>query len=133
MGRPQRLDQGGYVYHVLNRANARRPLFRKDRDYLAFARILAEALEHVPGLRLLAYGLMPNTNKALKVKRRYFPRPRGAAFFWTPCLGGAAAVVRTRPWRPGFTIGSKRDSGPRRPQTSRTQHSCGLRRPRSAE
>lgn len=37
------------------------------------------------------------------------------------------------PRRPGLNISSRRDSWPRRPRTSRTQHSCGLRRPRSAE
>jgi putative transposase len=60
MGRPLRLGLGGYTYHVLNRANARLPMFQKDGDYLAFERILGEAWEHVPGMRLLAYCLMPN-------------------------------------------------------------------------
>ena len=45
---------------MLNRANARLPIFLKDGDYEAFERILAEALEHVPGMRLLSYCLMPN-------------------------------------------------------------------------
>ena len=35
-------------------------MFHKDADYEAFERILGEALEHVPGMRLLAYCLMPN-------------------------------------------------------------------------
>lgn len=60
MGRLLRCAPGGYVYHVLNRANGRMTIFRKDGDYEAFERILAEALEHVPGMRLLAYCLMPN-------------------------------------------------------------------------
>ena len=30
MGRPQRAAQGGYVYHVLNRANARMTIFADD-------------------------------------------------------------------------------------------------------
>ena len=60
MGRPHRLALGGYVYHVLNRANGRLPIFQKDPDYAAFERILGEALEHVPGMRLLAYCLLPN-------------------------------------------------------------------------
>jgi putative transposase len=60
MGRPLRVTQGGYVYHVLNRANGRLRMFQKDADYEAFERILGEALEHVPGMRLLAYCLMPN-------------------------------------------------------------------------
>jgi putative transposase len=36
MGRPQRDDHGGYVYHVLNRANGRLPIFQKEGDYRAF-------------------------------------------------------------------------------------------------
>src|SRR5258708_320146 len=60
MGRPHRIALGGYAYHVLNRANGRLPIFQKDDDYAAFERILGEALEHVPGMRLLAYCLMPN-------------------------------------------------------------------------
>jgi putative transposase len=60
MGRPLRVAPGGYVYHVLNRANARLRIFHKDGDYAAFERVLAEALERVPGIRLLAYCLMPN-------------------------------------------------------------------------
>src|SRR5438309_1941517 len=60
MGRPYRTALGGYVYHMLNRANGRLPIFHKNGDYDAFERILGEALEHVPGMRLLAYCLMPN-------------------------------------------------------------------------
>jgi putative transposase len=45
---------------MLNRANGRLRMFHKDGDYAAFERIMAEALEHVPGMRLLAYCLMPN-------------------------------------------------------------------------
>ena len=54
-----RFAAGGYVYHVLNRANGRLPLFHKDGDYAAWEHILAEALQEVP-VRLLAYCLMPN-------------------------------------------------------------------------
>ena len=60
MGRPHRVALGGYVYHVLNRANGRLPIFQEDADYAAFQRVLREALDHVPGMRLLAYCLMPN-------------------------------------------------------------------------
>jgi putative transposase len=45
---------------MLNRANGRLPIFQKDGDYAAFERILGEALEHVPGMRLLAYCVLPN-------------------------------------------------------------------------
>ena len=60
MGRPRRVDRGGYAYHALNRGNGRAVIFHKDGDYEAFERILAESLAHVPGMRLLAYCLMPN-------------------------------------------------------------------------
>jgi len=57
MARPQRITLGGYVYHVLNRANGRLRLFRKAADFLAFERILGEATERI-GMRLCGYGLM---------------------------------------------------------------------------
>jgi putative transposase len=47
------------VYHVLNRAVARLPLFEKPADYEAFLRVVAEALEEHP-MRVLAFALMPN-------------------------------------------------------------------------
>jgi putative transposase len=57
MARTLRNVSGGYVYHVLNRAVARLPLFQKDGDYQAFERVLAEALHRLP-MRLLAFCLM---------------------------------------------------------------------------
>jgi len=59
MPRRPRIAPGGLAYHVLNRAVARLPLFRKPADYEAFERILAEALARHP-TRLLAYCVMPN-------------------------------------------------------------------------
>ncbi len=59
MGRPLRTTAGGMVYHVLNRANARMPIFEKAEDYDAFERILDEAVRRVR-MRLLAYCAMPN-------------------------------------------------------------------------
>src|SRR3989304_486216 len=59
MGRPRRAAEGGYVYHVLNRANARMTIFEKDGDYEAFEIVLLEAVERTE-TRLLAYCLMPN-------------------------------------------------------------------------
>ena len=59
MGRPQRAAEGGYVYHVLNRANARMTIFEDDDDYEAFEQILLEGVERTR-TRLLAYCLMPN-------------------------------------------------------------------------
>ena len=58
MGRPQRADEAGGIYHALNRGNARANVFDKPEDYEAFERILAEGLERYP-CRLLAYQLMP--------------------------------------------------------------------------
>jgi putative transposase len=59
MGRALRAADAGYAYHVLNRANARLPRFRKDPDFEAFERVLAEACQRYAP-RLLAYGLLPN-------------------------------------------------------------------------
>jgi putative transposase len=59
MPRTARYAPGGFVYHALNRAVARLPLFEKPGDYQAFERVLALALEKHP-IRLLAYCLMPN-------------------------------------------------------------------------
>ena len=59
MGRPGRLAIGGFVYHVLNRANARMRIFESAADYAAFERVLADACDYVP-MRVLAYCIMPN-------------------------------------------------------------------------
>ena len=59
MTRVARAASAGYVYHVLNRAVARLPLFQKDGDYEAFERVLSETVQTHPA-RLLAYCLMPN-------------------------------------------------------------------------
>jgi putative transposase len=58
MPRRAREIEGGHPYHVLNRANARLPLFTKEADYAAFERVLGEAFQREP-LRILAYCLMP--------------------------------------------------------------------------
>ncbi len=59
MGRSLRTQAGGLVYHVLNRANRRAPLFGEPDDYAVFLRTLAEAQAEHP-MRLLAYCVMPN-------------------------------------------------------------------------
>ena len=46
MPRQPRAAPPGFVYHALNRAVARLPLFQKDADFDAFERVLAEALEN---------------------------------------------------------------------------------------
>lgn len=42
MPRPPRTGEAGGFYHTLNRGNSRARVFRKEADYEAFARILAE-------------------------------------------------------------------------------------------
>ena len=59
MPRRARSLVGGYPYHVLNRANGRLRLFKKDADFAAFEQVLGEAYDRVP-LRVLAYVLMGN-------------------------------------------------------------------------
>jgi len=59
MGRPHRAALGGYVYHVLNRANARLTIFDDQADYEAFENVLLQAVERTK-TRLLAYCVMPN-------------------------------------------------------------------------
>jgi putative transposase len=59
MGRSLCPTSADVVYHVLNRANARRRLFDDDGDYAAFERVLTSACARV-SMRLLAYCAMPN-------------------------------------------------------------------------
>jgi putative transposase len=53
MPRHARHAPGGIVYHVLNRAVARLPLFEKPADYEAFQQVLPKALDKFP-MRILA-------------------------------------------------------------------------------
>ncbi len=59
MARLPRVDVGGEIYHIINRANARLPIFFKEEDYILFESILVEAKEKY-NMRILAYCLMPN-------------------------------------------------------------------------
>ncbi len=59
MGRIPRVDIGEIVYHVINRANARLPLFEKNEDYQLFEDLLAEAVKKFD-MRILAFCIMPN-------------------------------------------------------------------------
>jgi len=59
MPRIKRVDVGGEVYHILNRANARVQIFDNKKDYKQFEEILEEAVEKFD-MRLLAYSVMPN-------------------------------------------------------------------------
>lgn len=58
MARTPRNAAGDIVYHVLNRANGRMQIFKKNLNYQAFEKLLAEAKKKYP-LRILAYYLMP--------------------------------------------------------------------------
>lgn len=59
MPRPARVDVGGEIYHVINRANGRFQLFNADEDYQLFEQLLLETKE-LFDMHLLAYVLMPN-------------------------------------------------------------------------
>ena len=59
MARAVRVDVGGEIYHVINRANARLPIFFKEEDYQLFETILITGVEKY-SMRLLAYCIMPN-------------------------------------------------------------------------
>jgi putative transposase len=49
----------GHVYHIINRGNDGKTVFRKDMDYIAFLELLGEAKGYYE-LKLFAYCLMPN-------------------------------------------------------------------------
>ena len=59
MPRRPRRGTGGLVFHVINRAARRLPLFESTTEYVAFLHVLNEAQARIP-LRLLSYVLMPN-------------------------------------------------------------------------
>jgi len=59
MPRRKRMALGGYVYHVLNRANGRLRIFRKQGDFLAFEKILGAGVERF-GMRICGYCIMSN-------------------------------------------------------------------------
>jgi putative transposase len=59
MPRIARVAPGGLIYHVLNRANGRLRLFKKDDDFLAFEEVMALACERQP-IRILDWVMMSN-------------------------------------------------------------------------
>ncbi len=59
MARAARVDIGGQIYHVINRAVGRLQIFDTDEDYLTFLNILREANE-TSTVEVLAYCCMPN-------------------------------------------------------------------------
>lgn len=59
MPRTARASVGGVCYHVLNRGNNRRKVFRKEADYQAFLKAMAHACIEIP-MPVLGFCLMPN-------------------------------------------------------------------------
>ena len=59
MPRKKRITKGGVAYHVLNRANGKLRIFKKDLDFIAFENILAEGIERF-SMRLCGYCIMSN-------------------------------------------------------------------------
>ncbi|MCK4629324.1 MAG: transposase [Sedimentisphaerales bacterium] len=57
MPRLKRIAKGNIIYHVLNRANGRLRIFRKQGDFMAFEQVIAEALERFD-MRLCGYCIM---------------------------------------------------------------------------
>ena len=59
MGRGRRRSIGGEVYHVLNRGNDRKCIFKEAADYIAFLKVLREGREKAR-LEIYSYCIMPN-------------------------------------------------------------------------
>ncbi len=59
MPRLARVDIGGEVYHVINRANGRMGIFEAHEDYKLFEKLMNDAKE-LTDMRILAYTIMPN-------------------------------------------------------------------------
>ena len=59
MPRRRRVSTAGIIYHVLNRAAKRLPLFESAHDYAAFETLLFQARARVP-VSVLTYCVMPN-------------------------------------------------------------------------
>lgn len=59
MPRAPRADEGGGLYHTLNRGNLRADIFKKEADFAAFEQILHEGLE-IHEIELYHYQLMHN-------------------------------------------------------------------------
>lgn len=59
MPRTARVAVGGVIYHVINRANAKRQIFHSNKEFQHFESLLLEAVELID-MRILAYCIMPN-------------------------------------------------------------------------
>ena len=59
MARKLRLEYAGAIYHVMNRGDRRKPIFRDDRDREQFLETLGQAAQKT-GWQVHAYCLMVN-------------------------------------------------------------------------
>lgn len=59
MPRQARVSVADVVYHVINRANGRLPIFNTEKEYQHFESLLQEAKD-LTDMRILAYCIMPN-------------------------------------------------------------------------
>ena len=82
MPRPLRITPPGIPFHVLNRGNEKRQLFRRGRDYDAFVRLLEESAARFDVV-YLAYCLMPNHWHLVVVGRT--DRAISDALQWVTC------------------------------------------------
>lgn len=69
MARKRRINAGGVVYHVLNRANAKRKIFEDEYDFLIFRELLHKTSAEF-NVDVLAYCIMPS-HWHLLVRPRY--------------------------------------------------------------
>ena len=141
MPRAHRKIEAGIVYHVLNRGNGRRPLFSKESDFIAFIKLLNEALARFE-VDLLAYCLMrnhwhllvrPRTDKALsncigwiavthaRRHHKHYPKPGGGHLYQRrfksfPVQSGehfliVAKYIHANPVRRGWSSGRRTGDG----------------------
>lgn len=68
MPRSARVDVGGEVYHVINRANGRTEIFSDPSHYKLFEKLLLETKELVD-MRILGYILMGYTGTATDYRK----------------------------------------------------------------
>jgi len=59
MARPPRIDVGGEIYHVINRANGRLKIFESQAMYAEFESLLKE-IKYLFEIDILAFVIMPN-------------------------------------------------------------------------
>jgi putative transposase len=59
MARTLRQAASNMFYHVLNRANGKEKIFKKEKDYGAFVKMLFESKEKYP-IKILSFCIMPN-------------------------------------------------------------------------